>query len=128
MKRTVLAVITAISLSLITALPSNGAIKAGAVCKKAGLKSFDSGRQYTCIKQGKKFVWSKGVLPKVAPAKAPAPVVTPSTQPTPAPAPTYTKYQLTKLKALENIRLATEIDGSKNVKLNYRVSSKIRTK
>ena len=127
MKRTVLAVIAAISLSLVAALPSNGAIKAGAVCKKAGLKSVESGRQYTCIKQGKKFVWSKGVLPKVAPAKAPAPVATPSTQPTPTPAPaqTYTKYQLTKLKALENIRLATEIDGSKNVKLNYRISSNV---
>jgi hypothetical protein len=41
-------------------IPANAAAKAGAKCKKAGLTSVASGKTYTCIKSGKKFVWSNG--------------------------------------------------------------------
>ncbi|QLL24779.1 hypothetical protein DLE04_03570 [Actinobacteria bacterium IMCC26103] len=72
--------------------PAQAAVKAGAACSKAGLKSVVSGITYTCIKSGKKFVWDKGVAVTkstavATPAATPsaAPVVTPT--PTPAPTP-----------------------------------------
>ena len=46
-----------ISLPLI---PANAAVKAGAPCSKAGITSVASGKKFTCIKSGKKFVWDKG--------------------------------------------------------------------
>ena len=42
-------------------IPVNAAAKAGASCSKAGVTSVSSGKKFTCIKSGKKFVWNKGV-------------------------------------------------------------------
>lgn len=70
--------------------PAQAAVKTGAVCSKAGLKSVVSGMTYTCIKSGKKLVWDKGVaVTKPTAAATPAatrsatPVVTPTPTPTP---------------------------------------------
>jgi hypothetical protein len=41
--------------------PVQAAVKAGASCKNAGIKSEVSGKTFTCIKSGKKLVWDKGV-------------------------------------------------------------------
>ena len=90
MKRLALAVSAAIALSLVITLPSSAAVKAGSACKKAGLTTIDSGRKYTCVKQGKKFVWNKGVVIKAAPAKVPAPTPIPTPSATPTPTPTFT--------------------------------------
>lgn len=54
MKRIVGAIIASLTLSLFGAAPTLAAVKAGLVCKKAGLTTIDSGRKYTCVKQGKK--------------------------------------------------------------------------
>ena len=51
------------------------AVKPGATCKKLGQISTSAGMKYTCIKSGKKFVWSKGVGTKSTPPTA---VVSPS--------------------------------------------------
>jgi hypothetical protein len=60
---------------------SSAAIKAGATCKKEGQVSKKAGKEYTCIKKGKKLVWSKGVTIKTAaPAAAPTPTPTPTTE------------------------------------------------
>ena len=40
--------------------PVSAAVKAGASCSKAGITSVASGKKFTCIKSGKKFVWDKG--------------------------------------------------------------------
>lgn len=50
--------IASLSLSLV---PASAAVKAGSVCKKAGITSVVSSKTYTCIKSGKKLVWDKGV-------------------------------------------------------------------
>ena len=125
------AVVAALIVGVLVIPSSSGAIKAGTPCKKAGLQTVDSGRKYTCIKQGKKFVWNKGVVVKAAPAANPSPSATPSSSPsaTPSPTPTPTKayspYELTKLKAYENIRAEAEKDGSKNIKLVYNISENV---
>jgi hypothetical protein len=63
--------------------PLQAAVKAGATCSKAGLKSVASGKTFTCVKSGKKFVWDKGVA-----VTKPTVVSTPSAMPTPTPTPT----------------------------------------
>lgn len=88
------AVVGALVVGLLVMPSSSGAVKAGTSCKKAGLQTVDSGRRYTCVKQGKKFVWNKGVVVKAAPAKVPTatptPTVSPSPSGTPEPSPTAT--------------------------------------
>jgi hypothetical protein len=66
--------------------PSQAAVKAGDTCKKAGVKSVASGKTFTCIKSGKKFVWDKGVA-VTKPTVVSTPSATPSATPTPAPTP-----------------------------------------
>jgi hypothetical protein len=41
-------------------MPAEAAVKAGASCKTAGIKSVVSGKTFTCVKSGKKLVWNKG--------------------------------------------------------------------
>lgn len=86
-----------ISLTLLTAAPSNAAVKAGAKCTKAGATSTVNGKKFTCIKVGNKLVWNKGVTtkagakPNINPVLKPAdPVPTPTPTPTPSATPTPT--------------------------------------
>jgi hypothetical protein len=51
-----------------------GAVKAGTPCNKAGSTSIASGKKYTCVKSGKKLIWSKGVViakPTPTPSQTP---------------------------------------------------------
>ena len=73
-------------------LPSSEAStpKPGSLCSKLGLTSISSGMKFTCVKSGKKLIWSKGLkAPSQTQAKvsAPAPTPTPTTVPAPTPTP-----------------------------------------
>jgi len=81
-----IASIAVLSLSIATPLSFAG-IKSGNVCKKLGITTIDGSRKYTCIKQGKKLVWDKGILVKAVPTKFPAPTPTASVTPNAAPIP-----------------------------------------
>ncbi len=59
--------------------------KAGAICSKSGITKNYKGKKYTCVKNGKKLVWNKGVI-----LKTPTPTVTVTANPTPAPTVTIT--------------------------------------
>ena len=48
--------------------------KPGSVCKKAGQSITISSKKYTCVKSGKKLVWSKGVA-VVKPTPSPTPTI-----------------------------------------------------
>jgi M6 family metalloprotease-like protein len=65
-KKITIAVISILIFLNIT--PVQAAVKAGASCKTAGLKSVASGKTFTCIKSGKKLIWDKGLS---VPAKTP---------------------------------------------------------
>ena len=54
-------------------IPASAAVKAGAKCTKAGIKSVAGNKTFTCVKTGKKLVWNKGVL--VKPTPTPTPIV-----------------------------------------------------
>jgi hypothetical protein len=84
----------ALAVLLLSALlPSNLAVaataKAGGTCTKLNSTSTVNGYKFTCVKSGKKLVWSKGVkvVEKPTPAVTPAPVAspTPSVSATPTP-------------------------------------------
>jgi len=65
--------------------------KAGSVCSKQGTTKTYQGKKYTCVKSGKKLVWSKGVSVKSpTPTPTPIPTPTPSLTPTPTSTPTPT--------------------------------------
>ena len=100
------AIVAALVVGVLVIPASSGAIKAGTSCKKAGLQTVDSGRKYTCVKKGKKFVWNKGVVVKAAPAANPSPSATPtpspSPTPTPSPSPTPTRPQLSFIETLRS--------------------------
>jgi hypothetical protein len=99
----------------VSPLISNAAVKAGATCKKLGQVSKKAGKEYSCIKKGKKLVWSKGIViksaapavtptPTLTPAPIPTPTVTPTPTLTPAPIPTPTVTQPPKaLTPLEKL-------------------------
>jgi hypothetical protein len=63
MRKSLLVFATLLPLVLI-APPSSAAVKAGSACTKQGAKQISDGKSFTCIKQGKKLVFSKGVTVK----------------------------------------------------------------
>jgi hypothetical protein len=63
--RRVLTALIALSLVVIIT-PAQAAVKAGDKCTVLGQKKSASGKDFTCIKSGKKLVWNKGSL--IAPA------------------------------------------------------------
>jgi len=71
MNKKVIAFLSVLSLFLSTPLiPANAVAKAGAKCTKAGITEVVKGKSYTCIKSGKKLVWSKGVSKLAKPISA----------------------------------------------------------
>ena len=50
-----------LAFALLPVFPASGAVKAGAICTKLNSTKTASGAKLTCIKSGKKLVWSKGV-------------------------------------------------------------------
>ncbi len=91
--------------------------KAGNSCSSVGKKQVHAGKTFTCVKSGKKLVWSKGVTviaapkpkptvnfspsaspsptPVATPSAAPTPIRTPTPSPTMAPIPTVDNYAFT---------------------------------
>lgn len=111
MKKILLVIISASI--LIAPMNAMAAVKAGDACKKAGSTATVKGKKFTCIKSGKKLVWSKGVVvpgakPTVIPTPTPTPIpsveptVTPVPTPTPTIAPFVPPYIPRTFKELEN--------------------------
>ena len=65
--RKIVTALIALTLTLGIA-PLHAAVKAGDKCTTLGQKKTASGKDFTCIKSGKKLVWNKGVTKVVAPA------------------------------------------------------------
>jgi len=87
MRTRVIGLSLALSLSLISAYSATPP-KAGSVCSKQGITKIYKGKRFTCIKSGKKLVWSKGVVIVVAPKPSATPIATPSPTPSASPSPT----------------------------------------
>ncbi|CAN2170978.1 hypothetical protein MCEMRE217_00053 [Candidatus Nanopelagicaceae bacterium] len=96
MKRCWVSVLLSFSLAICGSLPTSyAAPKTGSSCTKLGKKTTTAGYLYTCIKSGKKLVWSKGVkvlidkevvpTPSSSPAASPVVIDTPSPSPSAAP-------------------------------------------
>ena len=87
MRKKTYVVILALIGSLL-ALPSSSAAApaVGKTCSTLGKTQLHKSKQYTCVKSGKRLIWSKPVaLGPVAPKPKPTPTPTPSATPTPTP-------------------------------------------
>lgn len=90
MKRVVWFVTVLVALSVLPAFASNPP-KEGAICSKQGATKILKNKKYTCIKNGKKLLWSKGVvIARAQPATSATPTMTLSPSPTPTSIPTST--------------------------------------
>lgn len=96
-----------LSLNLSTA---TAAVKPGTACKKLGQISTSVGIKYTCIKSGKKFVWSKGVKAAVK--------SNPTTSPT-APASSSPSAVATPVSICPTPLIQTPVDLSKVTSILY---------
>jgi hypothetical protein len=77
MKRLAIFITAGLIATMSFSIAAHAAVKSGATCPKLAATSTLAGYKYTCIKSGKKLIWSKGV--KVAVAKpSPTPTTTPS--------------------------------------------------
>jgi hypothetical protein len=65
--RKVLTALVALTLTLGIA-PLHAAVKAGDKCTTLGQKKSASGKDFTCVKSGKKLVWNKGIERVITPA------------------------------------------------------------
>jgi hypothetical protein len=72
MKRMIATIVIGCLVFTLNLSTATAAVKPGTTCKKLGQISTSAGIKYTCIKSGKKYVWSKGVSTKSAPSSAPA--------------------------------------------------------
>ena len=104
-------VISALGFSFI--VPASGAVKAGASCTKLKATTTVSGYKYTCIKSGKKLVWSKGVKVAVKATPTPTPTPTPTAAPTPTATPTVTPTPEVAA-AVDELALSRSLIGAKN--------------
>jgi hypothetical protein len=84
-----------ISMLLISGLPANAAVKAGAACKTSGQIKVSGGKEFTCIKKASKLVWSKGKIVVTAEKANKTPVPTVSS--TPASSGTAITYKFSKV-------------------------------
>lgn len=95
-----------LSFLLVSTVPVEAAVKPGSTCKKLGITSTASGKTYTCIKAGKKLVWSKGV------SKSPT---SPTSSALPIWARTYGEISSTSRKigttfSLKNLEVSPNVD------------------
>ena len=94
MRKRIIILISALIVGVLVAPPSTAAAPVtGKACSKLGQTQLYKFKNYTCIKSGKKLVWSKPVAvspiaPK--PTATPTPTPTPSATPTPTPSATPT--------------------------------------
>jgi len=110
MKRVAAAIVIGCLVLTLNLSTATAAVKPGTTCKKLGQISTSTGIKYTCIKRGKKFVWSKGV--KVA-VKA-----NPTLSPT-APASSSPSAGATPVSKCPTPLLQTPVDLSKVTSILY---------
>ena len=125
---------------LLQLLPAHSAtsVKAGSACNKAGTTKVYDGKKFTCIKNGKKLVWNKGVsiakpspsptaskFPEPTPAPTPAITLTPS--PSPTPVSLSERWNQTGSQALIAFdKWAAKSDGkTPSVTVNYIISANL---
>ena len=113
MKRVFLSCALILGLALPSISPAFSSVKAGATCTKLKSTTTAAGYKYTCIKSGKKLVWSKGVkviVAKATPSPTPSPTPTSTSTPTPTPTPAVWRDPLQGTSCtVENASLPNQI-------------------
>jgi len=79
---------------------ASAVVKPGGACTKIGATSTISEKKYTCIKNGRKLIWNKGIaipklIPGTTPSPSPSPTETPGSVQSPAPTPNLNNLEFT---------------------------------
>jgi hypothetical protein len=82
MNKRISTLLSLVVLSSVLSTPAFSAVKAGTTCKKVGSIATSAGKKFTCVKSGKKLIWSRGVALSKPAAE---PVATPTPMPSPTP-------------------------------------------
>jgi len=96
----------------------------GAVCAKSGKTQTFQGKKYTCIKSGKKLVWSKGVkVPLAIASPTPTPEVSKAPEvikpePTASPAPKINVSNLSDYRGINECKLVNK-SGNNDVNVSH---------
>jgi hypothetical protein len=131
----------ALLLASLPLVPASAAVTAGSPCTKLNFTSEVAGYKYTCIKSGKKLVWSKGikiVLPPVS--TTPAQPVAPTLSPTPTKSynSLWEKYNWSKPTSQSDVAaaatkeftsyVATVREASPNIEFKYQGGENVTVK
>jgi hypothetical protein len=130
--------IAVLALALIPGVATSAQkVTTGATCKVINQKITYQKKIYTCVKSGKKQVWSKGIAiakpsaspkPSATPAPSASPTKTSAEEPTKKPEPTYLeRWKTTGSQALApfDAIYPKKLAQFKNVELIWRVSEKV---
>lgn len=102
------------------------ALRPGAPCPKLKMVTNSAGYKYTCVKSGKKLIWSKGVLI----SQTQTTLQSPTPKPVPEPEKTLPKesiYRITKLNAYNAIRSSADSGSAENVSIVLHVGESFPT-
>ena len=131
--------VTAVIILGLLPVQASAAVKAGSTCSKAGVTTNIGDFKFTCIKSGKKLLWSSGVKKTGIPAPSPSPSVsaTPSPSATPSTTPSATatpektfaslweKYGFTKPTSADSV-INAATDNFKNYTSTVRSSQEVK--
>ena len=130
MKKLALALLLVFPISILPSV-SAAPVKPGTACPIQGSRKVVGGMKYTCIKSGKKFVWSKGVATKVAaPTSSPTPSPSTSKNPSPTSSPSPTEStkseivilskdpRITSASSLSKLELCQTTDQTPSFSMN----------
>ena len=107
MRKSLISLVLALSLSSLPAFSANTP-KAGSACTKKGVTKTYKGKEFKCLKKGGKLVWSKGKIvnketsvaaPEVTPSPSPTPTPTSTPKETPKETPTSTSNESKSIKS-----------------------------
>ena len=91
--------------------------KPGAQCAKQGLTKTDKSLKFTCVKSGKRLVWSKGTPIKAIPTPTPSPTPTQTPTATPTPKPTATQTP-SPTPTIRNLTFGNIAENIEDIPLN----------
>ena len=95
---------------LLVPMNAIAAIKAGDTCKKIGITATANGKRYTCIKNGKKIIWNKGVA-----LATPKPVATPLPTPKTANPTVSSPFEIDPSRSVEGAACSPTKDSDDRV-------------
>lgn len=106
--------------------PIFAAIRSGTPCPKLKMVANFAGYKYTCVRSGKKLIWSKGIVISQTQTSSQSPAPKPVLEPERT-LPEKSIYRIAKLKTYNAIRSAADSGSAENISLVLHVGESFPT-